>query len=50
MLLGAQEDGGGISDGSDNAVQTLRRGEKMLLFSRFRAEMFWVTEGSETCD
>lgn len=48
MLLGAQEDGGGISDGSDNAVQTLRWGEKVAAF--FRAEMFWVTEGNETCD
>lgn len=50
MLLGAQEDGGGISDGSDNAVQSLRWGEKLLLSSRFRAEVFWMTEGNETCD
>lgn len=34
--------GEGISEGSDNALQTLRWEEKILLSSHFRAETLWV--------
>lgn len=50
MLLGAQGDGDGIRDGTDNTLQTFRWEEKLLLSPGFRAEILWVTEGNGTCD